>query len=290
MLAAVVPVLATSAVGFIWVRSGRPLESATLTRLIADLGTPCLIVSTLMRTRVTPQAFGALALATATAVVGFALAGSAALLSSRLRLRTYLPSIAFPNTGNLGLPLSLYAFGQEGLGLAVVFFAMCSIANYTLGQAMAAGTANFKAMARAPILYATGLGVAASVWRLEPPPALANALSLVGGMTVPLMLLMLGASLGRLRVGALHRALFVTLLRIGLGTATGIAVAALYRLHGVSRSVLVLQCSMPVAVYNYLFAELWNNEPEEVAGLVVVSTIAAAVTVPLTLLYLTASP
>jgi hypothetical protein len=52
------------------------------------------------------------------------------------------------------------------------------------------------------------------------------------------------------------------------------------------RAVLILQCANPVAVYNYLFAQKWNNQPEEVAGVVVLSTLVSVATIPLLLAWL----
>jgi len=261
VLAAVIPVLVTAGIGFWWVRSGRSVESKVLTPLVTELGTPCLILSTLTRTEIAPEAFGATAAASAAALFGSVALAAIALPLMKLPWRTYLPCIAFPNAGNLGLPVALYAFGPEGLSYAIVFFAICSIANYTIGQAISAGAANWRTMLRLPIVYA----------------------ALLGGLTVPLMLLMLGASLGTLRVTRLGPALAVSGLRIGGGALVGLAVASLFGLGGAARAALIIQCAMPVAVLNYLFALRWDNRPDEVASTVVLSTFASIVTVPLLL-------
>jgi len=196
------------------------------------------------------------------------------------RVRTFLPSLTFPNNGNLGLPLAAYAFGNEGLGYAIVFYAICMIGQFTVGQAVAAGSANWLGIFRLPLLYATALGVLVSVTQIAPPVWLTNTISLIGGMTIPLMLLMLGASLARLRVGSVGKAALLSTVRIVTGAAIGCAVAFVLGLEGNAQSVLIMQCAMPVAVYNYLFAQKWNNEPEEVAGLVVASTLASIISVP----------
>lgn len=100
------------------------------------------------------------------------------------------------------------------------------------------------------------------------------------------MLLMLGSSLGLLRVASLRRAFLVSVIRIAMGASVGLAVAALFGMSGAMRAVLVLQCANPVAVYNYLFAQRWNNQPEEVAGVVVISTLLSTLTIPLLLAWL----
>jgi malate permease and related proteins len=283
VLAAVIPVLVTAGIGFAWVRSGRSVESKVLSPLVMDLGTPCLIISTLTRAEIAPEAVAATAAATLCTFFGFALLAALVLPLLKLPLRTYLPCIAFPNAGNLGLPVALYAFGPEGLSYAIVFFAICSVANYTVGQAISAGVANWRVMLRLPIVHAALLGMLGSLFHVQLPPWLANTLSLLGGLTVPLMLLMLGASLATLRITRLGPALIVTILRIGGGFAIGLGVTWLFGLGGAARAALVIQSAMPVAVLNYLFALRWDNRPEEVAGAVVLSTFASILTVPLLL-------
>jgi hypothetical protein len=276
-------VLAIAALGYIWTRFGGTLDALTVTALVADIGTPCLVVATFAHTSIVPEAFAKTALAAVTALACFAGSGALALKLAGLRLRTFLPSLAFPNAGNLGLPLALYAFGPEGLGYAIVFFAFTSIGNNTIGQAIAAGSANWRTLARMPIIYAVVLGIGVSYWHVTLPRWIDNTITMIAGLVVPLMLLMLGAALGRLKVRAFGRAALVSAFRIGLGTGTGWLVALLYGIDGAARAVVILQCAMPVAVYNYLFAQRYNNQPEEVAGAVVVSTLASVITLPLLL-------
>ena len=286
ILSIILPVLLTVLVGFCWARSGRKLQSPDLTALIGDVATPCLVISTFQKTHVSPADFSAMATAAASCIVLFATAGAIVLKIARLPLRTFLPSIAFPNAGNLGLPVALYAFGDTGLGYAIVFFSISSVANYTFGQAIAAGAANWGGLARLPILYATAIGVGLSLLSVELPRWLGATLNLLGSLTVPLMLLLLGASISGLGVASARRAAFIASVRIGIGAAVGFGVAAAFGLTGPMRAVLVLQAANPVAVYNYLFALRWNNQPEEVAGVVVVSTLAAVATIPLLLMVL----
>ena len=285
----VVPILVTVAVGFAWTRFGNRLDSKEFTSLIADVATPCLIVSTFQSTKLSFDAFLAMAAAGGTAIVLFAALGAVALKLLGLRIRTFLPSIAFPNAGNLGLPLALYAFGTEGLGYAIAFFSMSSVANFTIGQAISAGRANWRGLVRVPILYAAAIGIGLSFAGIELPAWIGSTIGLIGNLTVPLMLLMLGSSLSLLKVSSFGRAALVSCIRVGLGAAVGIGVATLFGLTGPMRAVLILQCANPVAVYNYLFAQRWNNQPEEVAGVVVFSTLLSILTVPLLLTWLLAT-
>jgi predicted permease len=286
ILAAVIPVVASASIGFIWVRAGRQFENAMFKPLVVEIGTPCLIFATFAKTSIAPADFAAIAIASTAALTCFALVAAVVLPLAGLRVRTFLPSLTFPNNGNLGLPLAAYAFGEQGLGYAIVFYAVCMIGQFTVGQAVAAGATNWRGMLRLPLIYAVALGIAVSVWHLPLPLWFINTISLIGGMTIPLMLLMLGTSLARIHVVTLSRAVALSGLRIGIGGCIGLVIALLLHLDPTARAVLIMQCAMPVAVYSYLFAQRWNNQPEEVASLVVVSTLVSLISVPALLHFL----
>ncbi len=284
ILTAIAPVMLTALIGYFWTRSGRSIEAQGLTQIVTEIGTPCLVFSTFAKMTVPAGAFAATAAASLTILIGFLIVASLVLKLCGLSLRTYLPSMAFPNTGNLGIPLTLYAFGSEGLAYAIVFLCFTSVMNFTIGQAIAAGTMSWRAIIKMPIIYAVALGLAVTESGIAVPQFLNNTIGLLGSITVPLMLLMLGVSLGSLRVAAFPRAFMLSLLRVGMGAGLGFAVTALFGLHGAARAAIVMQSSMPAAVFNYLFALRWHNQPEEVAGIVVVSTLVTIATAP-TLLY-----
>jgi predicted permease len=247
-----------------------------------------LIFFNLAKTPIAPDALATVAGATLLAIGFYLAVGSFALRASGLKLQTYLPSLAFPNSGNLGLPLALYAAGEEGLNFAIVIFAVTSILNLTVGQALAAGVTKWGAVLRTPILPAVGFGLFFSYAKIPVPLWAANTLELLSSLTIPLMLLMLGTSLAKIRVTTFGRSAALGCLRIGMGAAAGFTIAMLFGLSGAERVAFVLQCAMPVAVYNYLFAQMYDNEPESVASLVVVSTLISTVTVPLLLAVLVA--
>ena len=78
-------------------------------------------------------------------------------------------------------------------------------------------------------------------------------------------------------------AAIIAALRYVAAGAIGVGVATALGLTGVAWSVLVLQAIMPAPVTNYLLALKYDAEPEEVAGLVVVSTAMSIALIPLTL-------
>ena len=283
ILPAILPVFILALLGFALAKTGRAFEGGTTAFLIATVATPSLVFSNLATTPFDGDTLASLAAATALAIAFYLTAGVLALKAAGLKLRTYLPAMSFPNSGNLGLPLALYAAGQEGLNDAIIIFAVTSIGNMTAGQVIAAGKSNWRRALRSPIIPAVVLGIGCAYLRVTLPVWLTNTLSLLSSLTIPLMLLMLGTSLARIHVKGFPRSAALSCLRIGMGTAAGFVLANAFGFTGAERVAFVLQCAMPVAVYNYLFAQMYDNDPEDVASLVIVSTLLSVVTTPILL-------
>jgi predicted permease len=99
------------------------------------------------------------------------------------------------------------------------------------------------------------------------------------------MLLALGNTLGELRISRLPFAVGWGIARLVLGFVVALAVAELFDLDGVAKGVLILQGTMPAAVFNYLFAARYNRDPDDIAGIVLVSSVASAVSLPFLMIY-----
>ena len=289
LLGVLFPPTAIIGLGYGWVRLGRPFDSAMLGQLALDIGMPCLALSALASEPIPVAEFLSSAAATFVCLVVLAISGAMALRLARLRLRTYLPSVTWGNAGFLGIPLALYAFGQPGLGYAIAFSAVSNAFNSVFSQAISAGAIKLGALGRMPLIHAIVIGALLQALHLRLPQFAERSVSLLGGIAIPLMLMMVGASIARIRASALRRAIVFSLVRSLGGGAIGLVVALLFGLSPTARNVLVLQCAMPVAVSSYVFAQRWDNEPEEVAGLVAVSTWSAALSLPLMLVLMIGS-
>jgi len=286
ILAAAVPVLLTVLLGYIIAKTGRPFDSRTVTFIISMIGTPVLIFYNLTHTTISPDLLARISGATLLTVGCFLLIGMTVLKLFGLSSRVYLPSLSFPNTGNLGLPLSLYAFGQTGLNYAIAVFAIVAVSNHTIGHTITAGRGHWREVLSNPVIPAVICGIAFGYFGIVLPVSLDNTLELLSGLTIPLMLLMLGTSLARIPVTTLTRSSLLSVLRIGMGVVVSLLIAHLFGFTGAERGAFVLQCSMPVAVYNYVYAQMYDSSPEEIASLVVVSTVMSVITIPLLLFYL----
>lgn len=283
ILAVIAPTLLCALVGFGWVRRGLQFDTNFVSSLVLNIGAPCLLFSTFMAIEIDARAFGEMALATVLAMGGFGVVAVLMLRMLRMDLRSFLFSQMFPNVGNMGLPLCLLAFGEQGLVLALTYFMISTLCAFTLGSALVSGTFTASSVLGNPIFYAVLVTLLVLGLDLPVPGFVLDTTTLLGELTIPLMLIALGVSLGRIEVRNLRGSLLLSLLRLLTGFGVSLGVATLLGLEGATRGVLIVQGTMPVAVFAYLFAVRYERKPEEVAGAVVISTTLSFLTLPLLL-------
>jgi predicted permease len=285
LFSVIAPVFVCAVIGYVWKRQGRPYDTSLVTTLVTNIGTPCLVFFTLVDTKLQVDAFFTMGAATAASMVVFYAVYFTFLKAMKLSQKAFLSALAYGNVGNMGLPLCLLAFGDAGLALAIAFFTVNVILLFTIGVAVPAGATSPGQLLRLPILYGAAAALAFIATGTPVPDFVVNTTRILGGLTVPLMLITLGVSLAGLGVKSIPRAMLLSVMRLGVGFLVGWGMAEVFGFEGVERGVLILQCAMPVAVFNYLFAERYGNQPEEVAGLVVISTVMSFATLPFLLAF-----
>lgn len=283
--AVVLPVLLVAGIGFTWAKMGRRFDSVFLTDIATNIGTPCLVAHSLTTLKISPAALAQMGMAVLLAIAGFLVLGIVTLRLMKLSPNSYLPALTFPNTGNMGLPLALFAFGQEGLGLAVVYFGCTVTLQFTLGISLSAGNLSLSRLVRTPTIYAVAISILLLVLKVQPPAWIDNTISVLGGITIPMMLLTLGVSLAQLKVNAMGRNLVLACVRLAGGFLIALLVVHLFDLPPMAAGVLIIQSSMPVAVFNFLFAQYYGRAHGDVAAMVVISTAISFVTLPLLAYY-----
>jgi malate permease and related proteins len=278
--AVVLPVLLVAGIGFTWAKMGRRFDSGFLTDIATNIGTPCLVAHSLMTLEIDPAALAQMGIAVLTAVSGFLALGFIVLRVMKLSINSYLPALIFPNTGNMGLPLALFAFGKEGLALAVVYFSCTVTLQFTLGISLSAGSLSLSRLVRTPAIYAVAISAALLLLGLKLPVWIENTIGVLGDITIPMMLLTLGVSLAQLKVNGLGRNLVLSLVRLGGGFVIALIIAQVFSLPPTAAGVLIIQSAMPVAVFNFLFAQYYGRAHGDVAAMVVISTGLSFVTLP----------
>ena len=283
VLEIVAPVFLLAAIGYVWVKAGIEYRVEFVTRLAMTLSVPCLIFVALMQAEIDPGALTALSLASVVAYAVLTLIVAAGLWITGRSQRTFQGPLVFGNTGNLGLPLALFAFGETGLGYAVVVFAVMAIWSFTYGVWIVSGGGSAMKALKEPLVWGTVLG-GLFLWQgWETPLFLTNTLELIGQMAIPIMLITLGVAVARLTPGSMAIATVMSVAKLAVCVAVAWVVGRLFVLDDTAFAVLVLQVATPVAVTSYLLAEKYGADSQAVAGLVVVSTLLSVAALPLLL-------
>lgn len=286
LTAVIAPIVIIAGIGYVWARSPLDYPADFVRRMVMWVGTPCLIISTLngvaLPTSVLMQTGAAAIAVVAITIIAF----GSILWKAGLNRSVFLPPLVFPNCGNMGLPLALFAFGEQGLALALAFFVAMTLMHFTVGLVISAGLGQYRQVLRTPIVWAALIAIALQASGTGLPRWMDNTMSLLGGITIPMMLITLGVSLASLRVHTLGRTAVLSMLRLAGGALVGVLVAWLFSLEGIARGVVILQAAMPAAVINYMLALQHGRSARDVAGIVVISTLLSFVTVPLLLLFL----
>ena len=286
VLEIVAPVFLLAMIGFTWVKLGFEYRVEFVTRLAMTLAVPCLIFTALMKTEIDPSALTTLLLASVAAHVAIAAIGALVFWLLRMRQQTYLAPFTFGNTGNLGLPLALFAFGTEGLGYAMVVFAVSAIFSFTFGIWIVSGGGSLMKALKEPMVGATLLGTLFLWQGWETPDFLTNTLELIGQMAIPLMLITLGVAVARLQPKRIGQAFVLSFVKYVVCAGVALIIGLALGLSDIPLAVLILQTATPVAVTAYLLAQKYGGDAEAVAGLVVVSTLMSVAAIPLLLTFL----
>jgi hypothetical protein len=283
--AVLAPVFVMAGLGYGWRLTGAPFDMPFVTRIIMYVAGPCLVFSSLSRLTLPLAEFWGMV--GAMIVVTLSVAGLSAALIRILKLpqRSFLPALTLGNTGNLGLPLCLFAFGEEGLGLAVAIYVTNSLLQFTFVPLLHTRVSVLRTLLSTPMLYGAVAGLAVVLTDVRVPMWLADTLEAIGGLLIPLMLMALGNTLGGLKAHNLPRALGLGSARLIISFVVAVGVSYALGLTGVARGVLVLQGAMPAAVFSYLFAARYDRDADDVAGIVLVSTLLGALTLPLLVSY-----
>lgn len=261
-------------------RSSIGLDTRTLSTVVLMVATPALIFHTLTSLHVTPETIGTMASAALLCVTLAGLMGLAVLKLSGAPVRSYLPPLMLPNSGNMGLPLVVLAFGPEGLQLGVAYFFVVALVQNSLGLSIYAGSMRISVLKKQPVIYAVAAVLLVTWTGIPVPQIVLTTTDILSGLMIPAMLMLLGVALATLRVSDLRPALLVALGRLVLGVVSSLLVIMLLGLEGTAAGTVFLMATMPTAISSYVFAERFQHNPRPVAGSVVVSTLLTFACLP----------
>ncbi len=196
------------------------------------------------------------------------------------------------NAGNFGLPLVSFAFGQEALAYASVFFVTNSLILYTFGVMIASlGHLDLKGallgLFKIPAIYAILLAMLfiATGWSLPEP--INRTLSLAAGGAIPGMLILLGLELQHIEWSRNFRAISIpVVIRLVIGPLIGLGLAALFGLQNPAKQAGITEMSMPSAVMVTVLATEFKLDSKLATAIIFISTILSPLTLTLVLYFL----
>ena len=210
----------------------------------------------------------------------------------RPALVAILITTMFANTGNYGLPLVSFAFGEEALSYASIYFVTVTVLFYTLGVVLASlGHMSFRealiGLFRIPLVYAAILAILINVANIQVPLPVMRTVELAAGGTIPLMLILLGVQLTQVEFSGNQRALQLSVaLRLLVAPLIAILFAGLFGLQGFARQASVTEASMPSIVSSTVLATEYNLDARLVTAVVFISTLLSPLTLTPLLVFL----
>lgn len=197
--------------------------------------------------------------------------------------RTLVPVVMFNNSGNMGLPLALLAFGPAHFGAAVALFSVCNLFQFSIGARITSASARTRDLLTSPLMIGTALGFASALTDVRPPDVLLSGLKLLGDALLPMMLFALGVRLTSLTRAGLALGLLGALARPLIGLALAVPLVWALGIEGAARGQLLLFAALPPAVMQFMLAERYQQEPDKVAAMIMLGNALAVVFVPLAL-------
>ena len=214
---------------------------------------------------------------------GFSLAGILFLLLLKKDFISELPPLILPNTGNMGVPICLFAYGSAGLGVASAIASVVILLHFTLGVLLAKKSFSLEILIKNMPIYGIIVSVIFLYFEWDVPGYLENTTFLLTYATIFLILMSLGIALSRLKVVSWTHASILGAVRVIIGPIIGFSFIKFLNLNGFAAGVLLIQSCMPSAVLTYLVGSMYSDKKvvDSIASVIVTSTIMSFITIPI---------
>ena len=276
------PVFFVIGVGYYLGKKNPKIDTNFITDFAGNIGTPAMIFYTVTTTGITLSIFIHYFFYAIIMIGGFAVLGLLILLFLKKDLSMELPPLILPNTGNMGVPICLFAYGTSGLGVASAVASVIILFHFTLGVFLAKKSFSMDVVIKSPPVYAIIISVLFLYYQIETPLFLENTTFLLTYATIFLVLMSLGIALTRLKF-SLKDSIILSICRVILGPLIAFLVIYYFDLSGYAAGVLLIQSSMPSAILTYLIASMYSPKKivDSISSMIVVSTLMSLVTVPI---------
>ena len=280
----VFPVFFVIGIGYYLGKKNPKIDTKFITNFAANIGTPAMVIYAVTSTGINFEIFRDYFWYYLLAILSFSIVGiiNLYLIKTKDIIRE-LPPLIFPNTGNMGLPICMFAYGSQGLGVSASITSLIILMHFTVGVFLADRKFNLDVIIKNPPFYAIIFSAVVLFYKIEMPVFVINTTEWLMYTTIFLILMSLGIALTRLKVFSFNKALISSFTRMFIGPLIGIGLILIFNLKGFAAGVLLIQCSMPSAVLNYLVGSIYSPKKvvDSVASTIVVSTIMSFITIPI---------
>ena len=283
----IVPVFFVIGIGYYLGKKNPEINTDFITTFAGNVGTPAMIFYTITTTGVTLSVFTEYFIYALVIIGGFSLVGILFLLLLKKDFISELPPLILPNTGNMGIPICLFAYGTAGLGVASAIASVVILLHFTLGVLLAKKSFSIEILIKNMPIYGIIVSVIFLYFEWDVPGYLENTTFLLTYATIFLVLMSLGIALSRLKVVSWTHASILGAVRVIVGPLIGFGLIKYLNLDGFAAGVLLIQSCMPSAVLTYLVGSMYSEKKvvDSVASVIVTSTIMSFVTIPIVVYY-----
>ena len=283
----IAPVFFVIGIGYYLGRKNPEINTDFITTFAGNVGTPAMIFYTITTTGVTLSVFTEYFIYALIIIGGFSIVGIIFLLLLKKDFISELPPLILPNTGNMGIPICLFAYGTAGLGVASAIASVIILLHFTLGVLLAKKSFSFEILIKNMPIYGIIVSVIFLYFEWDVPGYLENTTFLLTYATIFLVLMSLGIALSRLKVVSWTHASILGAVRVIIGPLIGFGFIKFLNLNGFAAGVLLIQSCMPSAVLTYLVGSMYSERKvvDSVASVIVTSTVMSFITIPVVVYY-----
>lgn len=276
------PVFAIAGIGYMYGRFKQP-DMTQVNRLSMELFVPALVFSSLASKSFDLSLYADLALAGTAVIIGSGILAWPFVRLLKVDYKTFIPPMMFNNSGNMGLPLALLAFGEEAVPIAVVLFIIEMVLHFTIGIYMLDHRINLSKLLRMPMIMATILGLLVGSFDVSIWQPFMVMVEMLGDVLIPLLLFSLGVRLTEISYKDWHLGVAGAIISPATGLAIVWMLSFVLELPPLQQSLLIIFGALPPAVLNFLVSEQYNQEPEKVASIVMLANLGSLIVMPFAL-------
>ncbi len=278
------PVFFIVGIGYFLGKKNPNFDTSFITTYSGNFGTPSLVIFALSAGGVTFDIFREYFFYAIILLTSFGLVGLIFLVLMKKDYIRELPTFILPNTGNMGIPICLFAYGELGMGIAAAISSLVVLLHFTLNIFLAKREFDFKVIIKSPAFYAIIATILFLYFDKPIPQFVMNTVMLLAYGMIVMILMSLGIALTQMKVFSFKDAIITSIGRVIVGPIIGFILISVFNLSGFAAGVLLIQSSMPSAILCYLVAAMYSPKEivDNISSTIVVSTIMSLITVPIT--------